>query len=164
MKGKSRELAQFSLWLGAQRNSNERPNMWIGYCIFLICGVALGYALALDERTTMATEVWKDVEGFEGVYQVSDLGHIRSLDRTVKSPWGRDKKLKGKIIQPRQGRKRATPLVSLCHRGNRRDANVAPLVLSAFVGPRPDPKKSIVIHANGNIRDNRLANLSWGTK
>lgn len=52
----------------------------------------------------MNTEIWKPIAGFEGSYEVSDLGRVRSLDRPVEmlSRWGNPvtKQLKGRVLKP----------------------------------------------------------------
>lgn len=45
-------------------------------------------------------EIWKDIQGYEGLYQVSTLGRVRSLDRLIKSRYGNFRKIIGKIIKP----------------------------------------------------------------
>ena len=44
-------------------------------------------------------EVWRDIVDYEGYYQVSDLGRVRSVDRVVRHPRGGDTRLKGKILR-----------------------------------------------------------------
>jgi hypothetical protein len=109
----------------------------------------------------MMTEIWKDVVGFEGSYQVSNLGRVRSLDHRVRlvchgvettrlSP--------GRILKP--GRVRSGHVSVAIGKGNSR--LVHQLVLEAFVGPRPKGMESL--HLNHNPEDNRLANLQYGTR
>ena len=49
-------------------------------------------------------EIWKDIEGYEGLYQVSNFGRVRSLDRTITCPnrWGKfsERRYKGRILTP----------------------------------------------------------------
>ena len=107
-------------------------------------------------------EIWRDVLGYEGMYQVSDEGRVRSLDREIcqMSRWGTPyiKKIKGVMLRP--GRMPAGHLsVSL---GKNNSQCVHKLVLLAFVGPTP--KGHECLHGNGDPSDNRLANLRWGTR
>ena len=44
-------------------------------------------------------EIWKDIQGYEGFYQVSNLGRIRSLDRTITDSIGRKRLYKGRILK-----------------------------------------------------------------
>ena len=107
-------------------------------------------------------EVWKAVPGYEGRYEVSDQGRVRSLDRTVnqKSRWGTlyTSTRKGQLLRP--GRMPGGHLSVVIGRGN--SQCVHKLVLLAFVGPAPD--KHECCHNNGNPADNRLENLRWGTR
>lgn len=101
-------------------------------------------------------ERWLPVTGFEGLYEVSDLGRVRSLPRqTVKGVMG------GRVLKPST----TGPgyfFVSL-HRSNIPTARtVHRLVLEAFVGPCPAGMEAC--HGRGGQLDNRLANLTWGTK
>ena len=45
-------------------------------------------------------EIWKTIEGFEGLYEVSNLGRVRSLDRVRKAGYGSTANIKGKILTP----------------------------------------------------------------
>lgn len=108
-------------------------------------------------------ENWKDIPGFEGAYQVSTLGRIRSLDRTiVRGPSKRrgqhEAKLKGRTIRPVL-RKDGYAVVSL---GKGSPYNrVHRLVAEAFI-PNPDGKP-MINHINGNRSDNSVDNLEWCT-
>ena len=107
-------------------------------------------------------EIWKDVPGYEGQYQVSDKGRVRSLDRTISqmSRYGTLylKDIKGVVLRP--GRMPAGHMsVSL---GRNNSQCVHKLVLLAFVGPAPEGHECL--HGNGDPSDNRLENLRWGTR
>jgi hypothetical protein len=107
-------------------------------------------------------EVWKPVPGYEGLYEVSDQGRVRSLDRDVTQTSRRGAlytlRKKGKLLRP--GRMPSGHLSVALGRGN--SQCVHRLVLLAFVGPAPD--KHECCHNNGNPADNRLENLRWGTR
>lgn len=101
------------------------------------------------------SENWKDVHGFEGRYEVSDLGRVRS-SRT------RTSTKKGKIL--RLQTTTGGYLRAYLYQGNRKYAykRVHHLVLESFVGARPEGMESL--HINGNETDNRKENLRWGTR
>jgi hypothetical protein len=94
------------------------------------------------------TEQWKTVPGYEGLYEVSDGGRVRSLllDRLLS------------ITAHRSGH---------CSvRLSRKHFYVHALVLTVFVGPRPvrdDGLRTECRHLDGNPSNNALANLRWGT-
>lgn len=103
-------------------------------------------------------EVWKAVHGFEGLYEVSNAGRVRSLDRIVNSKRRSRQKRKGRILRPGKAHYLNVNLVD----GDRRmGTKVHILVLLSFVGPRPAGME--VCHINGNPYDNRLENLKYGT-
>lgn len=111
---------------------------------------------------TFETEVWLDVPGFEGAYQVSSDGRVAALSRTavVKTRAGtyvRSKK--GGLLRPTLNRK--TGYLSVCLSGQKR-FTVAALVLRAFRGPRPDGQECL--HRDGDKTNNALANLRYGTR
>ena len=101
-------------------------------------------------------ETWRDIEGYEGIYQVSDLGNVRSLDRELAD----GRKLKGK---PRKSvlDKDGYPRVSLHKNGKQRNFLIHRLVAQAFI-PNPDNKPE-VNHTQGVKTDNRVSELEWCT-
>lgn len=110
------------------------------------------------------SEEWRPVVGHEGLYEVSDHGRVRSLDRTVEyinSRLGKTciRSAKGKILSPGL-RPSGHGHVML---GNTRTGLIHHLVAEAFIGPRPSPTTEIR-HLNGNPGDNRPANLRYGSR
>lgn len=106
-------------------------------------------------------EIWKDVVGYEGLYQVSNLGRVRSLDRVVNITGRGTRKLKGKLRKITLDSK-GYPSVSLSS-GNCVDKGhrVHRLVCEAFI-PNPE-NKLYVDHINTVRTDNRVENLRWVT-
>lgn len=104
---------------------------------------------------------WRPVLGFEGRYEVSDDGRVRSVTRTTKIRDGRQYTFVG------QERKtflvKGYPHLSIKRNGRHVNKYVHLLVCEAFYGPRPSPQHE-ARHLNGNPLDNRVENLAWGTK
>lgn len=106
-------------------------------------------------------EIWKTVPGYQGYYEVSDQGNVRSLDRVVGHKLYGRQVLKGQPL--RAGDTGDGHLkVSFSKDGIEKSYFVHRLVLETFVGPCPEGMEAC--HENGQPADNRLANLSWGTK
>lgn len=116
-----------------------------------------------DDETT-ARELWAPIAGYEGAYDVSSIGRVRSLPRTVAhngSRPGGTARVRGRILRPK-ALKDGHLTVALCVSGERKFCYVHHLVLEAFVGPAP----AVGMHAchnNGVPSDNRVENLRWGT-
>ena len=108
------------------------------------------------------SEEWKDIPLFEGLYQVSNLGGVRSLDRTVCYTDGRVAKIRGKLLAAAiDGR--GYPVVNLSKNGSARTHAVHCLVALAFLGERPFGDIH-VRHLDGNALNPRLTNLAYGTR
>ena len=107
-------------------------------------------------------EHWKDIEGYEGYYQVSDQGRVRSISRVVSRSGGSPMKLRGRVLRPGLCSKYGHVQVVLCKDGFQRDAKVHRLVLAAWVGPCPSGCESL--HGPAGVSDNSVSNLSWGTR
>lgn len=103
-------------------------------------------------------EQWKSVYGYEGIYEVSNLGNVRSIDRI---DFG-GRKLKGVPLSHNVNGESNRHTVMLYRNGKRRRVQVHVLVLEAFVSPRP--AGMLGLHWDDDRHNNSLQNLRWGTK
>jgi hypothetical protein len=105
------------------------------------------------------TEEWRPIKDYEGFYEVSNLGRVRSVDRIVKSSKSRTglKKHNGKILRP--GTMNGYRMIILSKFGKTNSALVHRLVAHAFV--RNTSNFIEVNHLNGIKEDNRAENLEW---
>lgn len=112
------------------------------------------------------TEIWKDVVGYEGLYQVSNLGRVRSLDRTVAAPtrWGTiaNRKYIGKVLSQSFDGARHYLIVVLRKDGKSITEQVHRLVAKAFL-PCDDYSMD-VNHKDGCRSNNNSDNLEWCTR
>lgn len=106
-------------------------------------------------------EEWKDIRGYEGYYQISNLGRVKSLDRAVVYSDGRVRKFPGKIMALTDISNAGYIVVSLQKNNIREKFTIHKLVASHFC-PNPD-NKPIVNHLDENKLNNRSDNLCWAT-
>lgn len=103
-------------------------------------------------------EIWKDIPGYEELYQVSNLGNIKSLSK-IKLNNGKYPYLtKEKIIKERKDGAGYLG-VALYKYGKRREFRIHQLVAITFLNHKPCGYNLVIDHINDNILDNRLENL-----
>ena len=106
-------------------------------------------------------EIWKDIKEYEGLYQVSNLGKIRTLDRYVNCLYGQKRLLKGQIVKLFKNNS-GYFIVSLYRENKFKNFLVHRLVAQAFI--QNSENKSEVNHIDGNKENNCVDNLEWVTK
>lgn len=98
-------------------------------------------------------EIWKDIEGYEGLYQVSNTGKVRSLN------YGRTGKVKELVPTPTRN---GYLQVTLCENGEKKPFRVHRLVAQAFL-PNPD-NLPVINHLDEVKHNNHVSNLEWTTQ
>lgn len=109
----------------------------------------------------MENEIWKPVKGYEGLYEVSNLGRVKSLDRVIIEKNGKKIAIKGKILSQQKNKRYGHRYVYLS-KGSKPIKNyVHRLVAQAFI-PNPDNLPQ-VDHIDGNTSNNCVDNLRFCT-
>jgi hypothetical protein len=102
------------------------------------------------------TPVWKSVVGYKGLYEVSDHGVVRGVDRRLRDGrWYRGKIIKGHVDEDGHVR---VPL----NKNGQKMVFVHSIMLKAFIGPRPPGTQGR--HLDGKPAHNVVGNLAWGTQ
>lgn len=118
--------------------------------------------MAESQPTLFDLEEWRPIPGYEGLYEVSAHGQVRSLDRIIVGSDGVPQRRKGKILAQITHNKYGHQIVGL-RSGHQRKKKifVHRLVLTAFVGAREEGE--VCRHLDGDSRNNHVSNLAWGT-
>lgn len=105
-------------------------------------------------------QIWKSVEGWEGFYEVSTKGKVRSLKRKILHK-GKSRTIQGKVLRPRIHKRYnyRSASVLLCKDNKGKETMISRLVAIAFI-PNPENKKE-VNHKDNNALNNRVQNLEW---
>jgi hypothetical protein len=110
-------------------------------------------------KEELEKEIWKDVPNYEGYYQVSNLGRIKSLPKVTSFGIGHINWVE-KILKPSRDKDGYFCFVS-CIDYKKVTHKIHQIVLLSFGFDRP--LDSVVCHNDGNRSNNRLTNLRWGT-
>ena len=106
-------------------------------------------------------ETWKDIPDYEGIYQASTFGRIRSAEgKTTFSVLHGERKWRSKILKYRGFNRQTGHRVSLWRDGSHKDWLVARLIAITFLGI-PENSDMTVNHIDGNRFNNNITNLEW---
>lgn len=105
-------------------------------------------------------EIWKDIDGFEGLYQYSNTLKFRSIDRQIVTSHGQIRNFKGKILKIS---KSANYAAVVLYKNSKPTMVHAHVFFANIFIPNPENKK-YVNHIDGNKTNYQLSNLEWNTK
>ena len=106
-------------------------------------------------------EEWKDIPGYEGYYQVSNKGRLRSLKRVVKKSDGKTQTVPERYMKPKPDKK-GYSIVGVSKNANKKYLKLHRVVAQSFI-PNTHNKPQ-VNHLDGNKQNNKVENLEWSTQ
>ncbi len=108
-------------------------------------------------------EQWRDIAGYEGYYQISSSGRVKSVERYIQDSYGMKSpyRIPPRILKPKQT-SNGYLFVHLAMYGKIRPCRIHRMVAEAFI-PNPD-RLPTVNHKNEDKTDNRVENLEWCTQ
>lgn len=106
----------------------------------------------------MENEVWKDIPAYEGLYQVSNFGKVKTLTKEIKSPRNTRRIIMEKILKPNL-RKDNYYIVCLNKEGKSKSFYIHKLVAVCFLNHVPNKHDEVVDHIDNNTKNNDLKNL-----
>jgi hypothetical protein len=107
-------------------------------------------------------EIWRDIPNFEGYYQVSNLGRVKSLERKIKDALNRYRVCKERI-KAQAIDTNGYKIVCLCKNGKQKIYKIHKLVAMAFLNHIPCGHKEVVDHIDNDKMNNNLSNLQLTT-
>ena len=114
----------------------------------------------MTTQTQQQKEEWRPVVGFEGLYEVSNLGKVRSLDRRIKCKYFQN--IKGKVLKPQLDKQTGYLVIYLWREGLISRFTIHSLVAKMFL--KKPAARDEVNHKNGKKTDNKISNLEWTTR
>lgn len=138
----------------------ERRTEWLSPYLGRLCGPCA-------DELGVTREEWRPVVGYEGRYEVSNRGRVRSLDWSYERPISKAPHrlqtvhIRGRIRKQYRLKRGGYLAVSLCRNDRSVSRPVHVLVAAAFLGPRPEGQQ--VRHLDGDKNNCRVENLAYGT-
>lgn len=143
---------------------NQRPNGCVNTALGLTIN-RIGGAIMADASNSDSVEIWKPVPGWEGLYEVSNMGRVRSLDKTIAatSRWGTPQVYfrAGRVLKLKSDRDGYLGC-HFVHSGKTKHYKAHQLVCMAFHGLAPS-LRHVVAHGDGVRTNNVPSNLRWAT-
>ena len=106
----------------------------------------------------MKEEIWKAVDGYEGLYEVSNFGRVKGVDRVIINSDGVKRLWKGRVLRPAKG-SNGYFFCNLCKNGKTENKCIHRLVAETFI-PNPSNLPQ-VNHKDENKENNCVDNLEW---
>lgn len=107
-------------------------------------------------------EIWKDIKGYEGLYQVSNLGRVKSLDRIEINSKGSKRRIKNRILKP--SNKKGYLQVNIYKNCKVETFAIHVLVSIAFLNHKPCGMRKVINHIDFDKSNNRVENLEIVTQ
>jgi len=111
----------------------------------------------MEKQTVFVKEEWREIKGYEGMYEISNLGRVKSLSREIVNE--RRSYVSREIILALNKSQTGYLLVALNKQGKRKTFKVHKLVAIAFLNHTPNGSEKVIDHINGDKLDNRVCNL-----
>ena len=109
----------------------------------------------------MEKEIWKDIPGYEGIYQISNNGKIKSIPHVIKANQNGGMRVTKEYVKTTYVGWHGYVWVSLCKNGKSKTYSIHRLVALTFI---ENPNKfPAVNHIDGNKENNCIENLEWCT-
>ena len=115
-----------------------------------------------SKLSQLGVEEWLSIPGYEGYYEASNLGRVKSVERVIHRSDGRTTPVQEAILTPQLNNQTGYQQVILRRNGERSGCRIHSLVALVFIGSKPVDKE--VAHNNGNSIDNSLCNIRYATR
>lgn len=117
----------------------------------------------IDTNQTSVNEEWRPVVGYEVLYEVSNLGQVKSLDKVILRKNGIIEHRKGKALSLFHSKQGYIYIVLTTKEGKPKREAVHRLVAKAFI-PNENAEKNHIDHKDGNRENNVVSNIQWVTR